>query len=91
MRRAVDRPAGGAARRHRAQIVRDGGVRLGIDVLASALSGGNQRAALIVGREMSGRSKILKIASHPTRGVDNGCSGQRSGTTSRPPTGNRLT
>ena len=42
----------------------------GIDVLASALSGGNQQK-LIVGREMSGEPKVL-IAAHPTRGVDVG-------------------
>ena len=42
----------------------------GIDVLASALSGGNQQK-LIVGREMSGEPKLL-IAAHPTRGVDVG-------------------
>jgi simple sugar transport system ATP-binding protein len=41
-----------------------------IDVLASALSGGNQQK-LIVGREMSGGPKVL-IAAHPTRGVDVG-------------------
>ena len=41
-----------------------------IDVLASALSGGNQQK-LIVGREMSGEPKLL-IAAHPTRGVDVG-------------------
>jgi simple sugar transport system ATP-binding protein len=41
-----------------------------IDVLASALSGGNQQK-LIVGREMSGAPKLL-IAAHPTRGVDVG-------------------
>ena len=41
-----------------------------IDVLASALSGGNQQK-LIVGREMSGDPKLL-IAAHPTRGVDVG-------------------
>ncbi len=41
-----------------------------IDVLASALSGGNQQK-LIVGREMSGEPTVL-IASHPTRGVDVG-------------------
>ena len=41
-----------------------------IDVLASALSGGNQQK-LIVGREMSGKPKLL-IAAHPTRGVDVG-------------------
>ena len=38
--------------------------------MASALSGGNQQK-LIVGREMSGRPRML-IASHPTRGVDVG-------------------
>ncbi|HKA67489.1 MAG TPA: ABC transporter ATP-binding protein [Actinomycetes bacterium] len=42
----------------------------GIDVAASSLSGGNQQK-LVVGREMSGLSKVL-IASHPTRGVDVG-------------------
>ncbi|SDP01270.1 nucleoside ABC transporter ATP-binding protein [Nakamurella panacisegetis] len=42
----------------------------GIDVLAAALSGGNQQK-LIVGREMSG-DPVLLIASHPTRGVDVG-------------------
>ncbi len=42
----------------------------GIDVLASALSGGNQQK-FIVGREMSGTPSVL-IAAHPTRGVDVG-------------------
>ncbi len=42
----------------------------GIDVLAAALSGGNQQK-LIVGREMSG-DPVLLIAAHPTRGVDVG-------------------
>ncbi|RCG27810.1 ABC transporter ATP-binding protein [Sphaerisporangium album] len=42
----------------------------GIDVIAAALSGGNQQK-LIVGREMSGDPVVL-IASHPTRGVDVG-------------------
>lgn len=42
----------------------------GIDVLATALSGGNQQK-LIVGREMSG-NPVLLIAAHPTRGVDVG-------------------
>ena len=41
-----------------------------IDVMASALSGGNQQK-LIVGREMSGSPRLL-IAAHPTRGVDVG-------------------
>jgi simple sugar transport system ATP-binding protein len=42
----------------------------GPDVLARALSGGNQQK-LIVGREMSSDPVVL-IASHPTRGVDVG-------------------
>jgi ABC-type uncharacterized transport system ATPase subunit len=42
----------------------------GPDVLASSLSGGNQQK-LIVGREMSGTSRLL-VAAHPTRGVDVG-------------------
>ena len=59
------------ARADTERIVRDYDVRTpGIDVLASALSGGNQQK-LIVGREMSGDPKVL-IASHPTRGVDVG-------------------
>jgi general nucleoside transport system ATP-binding protein len=59
------------ARADTERIVRDYDVRTpGIDVLASALSGGNQQK-LIVGREMSGEPKLL-IASHPTRGVDVG-------------------
>ena len=41
-----------------------------IDVVAAALSGGNQQK-LIVGREMSGDPVVL-LASHPTRGVDVG-------------------
>ncbi len=41
-----------------------------IDVLASALSGGNQQK-LIVGREMSADPVVL-LAAHPTRGVDVG-------------------
>ena len=41
-----------------------------IDVMANALSGGNQQK-LIVGREMSGNPRLL-IAAHPTRGVDVG-------------------
>ena len=41
-----------------------------IDVLAAALSGGNQQK-LVVGREMSGEPALL-IAAHPTRGVDVG-------------------
>ncbi|HCO02364.1 MAG TPA: heme ABC transporter ATP-binding protein [Actinobacteria bacterium] len=59
------------ARKDTQRIVTDYDVRTpGIDVLASALSGGNQQK-LIVGREMSGDPKVL-IASHPTRGVDVG-------------------
>jgi simple sugar transport system ATP-binding protein len=46
----------------------------GIDVIASALSGGNQQK-LIVGREMSGEPRVL-IAAHPTRGVDVGAQAQ---------------
>ena len=42
----------------------------GPDVLARALSGGNQQK-LIVGREMSSEPMLL-IAAHPTRGVDVG-------------------
>ena len=62
-------PAG--AKKDTWRIVREFDVRTpGIDVHASALSGGNQQK-LIVGREMSGNPKLL-IASHPTRGVDVG-------------------
>jgi general nucleoside transport system ATP-binding protein len=59
------------ARKDTQRIVTDYDVRTpGIDVLASALSGGNQQK-LIVGREMSGDPKVV-IASYPTRGVDVG-------------------
>jgi general nucleoside transport system ATP-binding protein len=59
------------ARADTERIVGDYDVRTpGIDVLASALSGGNQQK-FIVGREMSGEPRLL-IASHPTRGVDVG-------------------
>ncbi|MGH8970664.1 MAG: ABC transporter ATP-binding protein, partial [Actinomycetes bacterium] len=59
------------ARRDTQRIVDAYDVRTpGIDVLASALSGGNQQK-LIVGREM-GSDPVLLIASHPTRGVDVG-------------------
>jgi general nucleoside transport system ATP-binding protein len=60
-----------AARRDTERIVREYDVRTpGIDVVASALSGGNQQK-LIVGREMSADISVL-VASHPTRGVDVG-------------------
>jgi simple sugar transport system ATP-binding protein len=53
------------------EIVRDYDVRTpGIEVKAFALSGGNQQK-LVVGREMSGRPKVL-VAAQPTRGVDVG-------------------
>ncbi|WP_307849774.1 ABC transporter ATP-binding protein [Qaidamihabitans albus] len=59
------------ARADTERIVEEYDVRTpGIDVVAGALSGGNQQK-LIVGREMSGRP-VLLIASHPTRGVDVG-------------------
>jgi len=59
------------ARSDTERIVRECDVRTpGIDVLASALSGGNQQK-LIIGREMSGEPVAL-IAAHPTRGVDVG-------------------
>ncbi|WP_228648263.1 ABC transporter ATP-binding protein [Microtetraspora sp. AC03309] len=59
------------ARKDTQRIVDEYDVRTpGIDVDASALSGGNQQK-LIVGREMSGEP-VLLIASHPTRGVDVG-------------------
>ncbi len=61
----------GGARRDTERIVKEYDVRTpGIDVLARALSGGNQQK-LIVGREMSGNPSLL-IAAHPTRGVDVG-------------------
>ncbi|ALE72271.1 heme ABC transporter ATP-binding protein [Pseudonocardia sp. EC080610-09] len=60
-----------AARADTARIVSDFDVRTpGIDVMASALSGGNQQK-LVVGRELSGEP-VLLIAAHPTRGVDVG-------------------
>ncbi len=59
------------ARRDTERIVEQYDVRTpGVDVLASALSGGNQQK-LIVGREMSGKPTVL-VAAHPTRGVDVG-------------------
>ncbi|MBM7509278.1 ABC transporter ATP-binding protein [Nocardioides sp. 31GB23] len=60
-----------AARADTQRIIEQYDVRTpGTDVLAGALSGGNQQK-LIVGREMSG-DPILLIAAHPTRGVDVG-------------------
>ncbi len=60
-----------AARADTARIIEEYDVRTpGPDVLARALSGGNQQK-LIVGREMSSEP-ILLIAAHPTRGVDVG-------------------
>jgi simple sugar transport system ATP-binding protein len=59
------------ARADTERIVREYDVRTpSIEVMASALSGGNQQK-LVVGREMSGQPKLL-LASHPTRGVDVG-------------------
>jgi simple sugar transport system ATP-binding protein len=60
-----------AARADTVRIIEEYDVRTpGPDVLARALSGGNQQK-LIVGREMSSEP-ILLIAAHPTRGVDVG-------------------
>jgi general nucleoside transport system ATP-binding protein len=60
-----------AARADTERIIEEYDVRTpGPDVLARALSGGNQQK-LIVGREMSG-DPVLLIAAHPTRGVDVG-------------------
>jgi simple sugar transport system ATP-binding protein len=59
------------ARADTVRILREYDVRTpGVDVLAGALSGGNQQK-LIVGREMSG-SPVLLVAAHPTRGIDVG-------------------
>lgn len=59
------------ARTDTERIVREYDVRTpSVDVLASALSGGNQQK-LIVGREMSDVPRLL-IAGHPTRGIDVG-------------------
>jgi simple sugar transport system ATP-binding protein len=61
----------GGARADTERIITEYDVRTpGPDVLARALSGGNQQK-LIVGREMSG-DPVLLIAGHPTRGVDVG-------------------
>lgn len=61
----------GGARNDTLRIIEQYDVRTpGPDVLARALSGGNQQK-LIVGREMSS-DPVLLIAAHPTRGVDVG-------------------
>jgi simple sugar transport system ATP-binding protein len=61
----------GFAREDTQRIIAEYDVRTpGPDVLARALSGGNQQK-LIVGREMSSEP-VLLIAAHPTRGVDVG-------------------
>jgi ABC-type uncharacterized transport system ATPase subunit len=66
---------GRAARADTERIISKYDVRTpGPNVLARALSGGNQQK-LIVGREMSG-DPILLIAAHPTRGVDVGAQAQ---------------
>ena len=60
-----------AARAGAEEVVRSADVRTpSVDVLASALSGGNQQK-FIVGRELLGRPRLL-VAAHPTRGVDVG-------------------
>ncbi|WP_101523364.1 ABC transporter ATP-binding protein [Nocardioides houyundeii] len=58
-----------------AQVVVDSDVRVpSVEILASALSGGNQQK-FIVGRELAGRPRLL-IAAQPTRGVDIGAQRQ---------------
>jgi general nucleoside transport system ATP-binding protein len=60
-----------AAKEESMRIVKEFDVRTpNINVQASALSGGNQQK-FIVGREMSGKPKMI-IAAQPTRGVDVG-------------------
>ncbi len=60
-----------AARARTTELVRNFDVRTpNIDVMAGALSGGNQQK-LIIGREMMARP-VAMIAAHPTRGVDVG-------------------
>lgn len=61
----------GAAATDSERVIKEFDVRTpGINVLASALSGGNQQK-FIVGRELSGDPKLI-IAAQPTRGVDVG-------------------
>lgn len=61
----------GAAAQDSRRIVEEFDVRTpGVNVLSSALSGGNQQK-FIVGREMSGDPKLI-VAAQPTRGVDVG-------------------
>jgi len=61
----------GAAKKDSERIIEEFDVRTpSNNVMASALSGGNQQK-FIVGREMSGDPKML-IAAQPTRGVDVG-------------------
>ncbi len=61
----------GAAKSDSERIIKEFDVRTpSNDVLANALSGGNQQK-FIVGREMSGDPKMI-IAAQPTRGVDVG-------------------
>jgi simple sugar transport system ATP-binding protein len=61
----------GAAAEDSKRVVGEFDVRTpGVNVLASALSGGNQQK-FIVGRELSGDPKLI-VAAQPTRGVDVG-------------------
>ena len=61
----------GAAMADSQRVIEEFDVRTpGINVIASALSGGNQQK-FIVGRELSGNPKLI-IAAQPTRGVDVG-------------------
>jgi simple sugar transport system ATP-binding protein len=61
----------GAAVEDSKRVVEEFDVRTpGVNVLASALSGGNQQK-FIVGRELSGDPKLI-VAAQPTRGVDVG-------------------
>jgi len=58
-------------RRHTKDVVDQFDVRTpGVDVIAYALSGGNQQK-LVVGREMLSHPNLL-LAAHPTRGIDVG-------------------